>query len=123
LISLLYDHTNQTFNQFFPNNLIPQHIKPSFITTQFYTGHGSFNCYLYRFNLSPTDSCSCHPLSKQNVEHLLLSCPNYYTTKQSLNLSHIDTLQDFVIDHSTHKNFILLCKSILDHLKCPQATS
>lgn len=43
-----------------------------FITTQFFTGHGSFNSYLFRFQLRLDDMCLCG--YQQTVQHLLHSC-------------------------------------------------
>src|SRR5699024_3532083 len=60
------------FQQFFPRG-VPAYIKTNFITTQFVTGHGAFQNYLYRINISPTNICPCGQ-SPQTPIHLLTQC-------------------------------------------------
>jgi ribonuclease HI len=74
-----YQETEQgmTTKQFFTSVhefLKVQHkITTNFITTQFYTGHGKFKHYLYRFKLVNDQMCSCNR-GIQTIDHLLLHC-------------------------------------------------
>lgn len=52
--------------------------QPTYKLTQAMTGHGCFNEYLHRFKLTDddiNDTCPCDDTSKQDVVHLILTCP------------------------------------------------
>lgn len=75
---------------FFPSVL--QRLKckftaPSFVTTQFLSGHGKFGNYLERFRLG-NNICICEH-SDQTVPHLLLECPAFEIRRFELIL-HLD---------------------------------
>ena len=111
-----HEKTNDTFKHFFPSPYIPKFIKPNFILTQFYTGHGNFQKYLNRFQLSQTDCCTCSNTT-QDVTHLLLHCTNYTQIKHHLQLHNINSLHQFTQNKEIHKKFIELCKHIHTHIK------
>ncbi|KFM62413.1 Hypothetical protein in type-1 retrotransposable element, partial [Stegodyphus mimosarum] len=52
--------------------------------TQFFSGHGPFNSYLYRFGLSDTDLCTCGMLG--DPDHFIFHCEltsNFHMKKPS----------------------------------------
>ncbi|GFX44512.1 RNase H domain-containing protein [Trichonephila clavipes] len=68
-------------NALFSKELIPsiqsrlkaKNFQYYFKFTLFLTGHGNLKAYLKRFNLSPTDQCSCSNDTVQNAKHLILA--------------------------------------------------
>ncbi|GFX45498.1 RNase H domain-containing protein [Trichonephila clavipes] len=52
-------HLTKEFIPSIQSRLKAKHFHPNFKLTQVLTGHGNFKAYLKRFNLSPTDQCSC----------------------------------------------------------------
>ncbi|GFU56317.1 RNase H domain-containing protein [Trichonephila clavipes] len=61
-----------------------KHFQPNFKLTQFLTGHGNFNMYLKRSNLSPTDQCSCSSDTVQDAKHLILACTKFSSERYTL---------------------------------------
>ena len=111
-----HQNANNTFKSFFPSHKIPKHITPNFFTTQFYTGHGHFQKYLYRFTHSHTELCTCSNTT-QDPTHLLLNCTHYTNIKYDLHLHNVNTLEEFIQNKNTHNNFKHLCTHIYKHLK------
>ncbi|GFW70923.1 RNase H domain-containing protein [Trichonephila clavipes] len=73
--------------EFIPSNqshLKAKHFHPNFKLTQFLSGHGNFKAYLKRFNLSPTDQCSCSSDTIQNAKHLILACTKLPSERRTL---------------------------------------
>ena len=115
-IQTAHQNANNTFKSFFPSHKIPKHIIPNFITTQFYTGHGHFQKYLYRFTHSLTELCTCSNTT-QDPTHLLLNCTHYTNIKYDLHLHNVNTLEQFIQNKNTYNNFKHLCTHIYKHLK------
>ncbi|GFX63515.1 RNase H domain-containing protein [Trichonephila clavipes] len=70
-------HLTKEFIPSIQSRLKAKHFHPNFELIQFLTGHGNFKAYLKRFNLSPTDQCSCSSDTIQNVKHLILACTKF----------------------------------------------
>ncbi|KAJ4445134.1 hypothetical protein ANN_06935 [Periplaneta americana] len=68
--------TRDTYFPTIHDRLKSHHSKPTFVTTQFLSGHGKFGTYFDRFNI-PADidfTCSCREVL-HSVKHLLFDCP------------------------------------------------
>ena len=72
------------------SRMVHEFYEPSFILTQFMTGHGKFKSYFKRFNINLMDetSCSCG-YADQTVSHLLFKCP-YFLQKRIKLLDHLN---------------------------------
>lgn len=75
---------------FFPTvhkRLQAKHFSPSFILTQFLTGHGKFGSYFMRFNVITDRNhvCRCQ-LSPETVKHVLFDCPAFERRRFNLKL-------------------------------------
>lgn len=80
-----------TKNIFFPtvyDRLNSKFVEPGFIFTQFLSGHGKFNSYFERFNIRNENgyNCKCGEIT-QTVQHLLFSCPLFYTKRFQVELN------------------------------------
>lgn len=73
--------------KFFPSierRLVNHHFATNFKMTQFLTGHGKFNSYLQRFNLSQTPLCDCKIGGIQDPDHIILNCYKYNNERNIL---------------------------------------
>lgn len=72
--------------RFFPTilkRLKYKHFSTDFKLTQVLTGHGSFNSYLFRFNLATSGLCACGD-ADEDVEHFLLHCKLHERARSTL---------------------------------------
>ncbi|XP_039764540.1 uncharacterized protein LOC120637022 [Pararge aegeria] len=58
-------------------------IKPYFAITQSLTNHGYHKSYLFRFKITENDLCPCDNQSSQTLEHLIVKCPRFASTRLS----------------------------------------
>ncbi|GFX80495.1 RNase H domain-containing protein [Trichonephila clavipes] len=77
-------HFTKEFIPSIQSRLKAKHFHANFKLTQFLTGHGNFKAYLKRFNLSPTDQCSCSSDTIQNAKHLILACTKFSSERRTL---------------------------------------
>ncbi|GFX01785.1 RNase H domain-containing protein [Trichonephila clavipes] len=77
-------HLTKAFIPSIQSRLKAKHFHPNFKLIQFLTGHGNFKAYLKRFNLSPTDQCSCSSDTIQNDKHLILACTKFSSERRAL---------------------------------------
>ena len=106
---------NPTLGEFFPVE-VPDWLHTTYYTTVFFTGHGPFRSYLYRFGLSGTDLCSCVGQVPQTVRHILLECDHFKgLVEQSFPLRP-QNLSYFVRDVTSYVKFMDLAKKIYDGL-------
>lgn len=111
-----FKETNDNFRKFFTTQIIPKHVVSNFYTTQFLTGHGHFRSYLFRFNLTNTEHCTCCATS-QTPEHLLLGCPEYAQIKRELKVDRIKHLHEYTANQHNFNKLQILCKHIYIDLK------
>ena len=78
--NLYLNKVNDNFKSFFPTG-VPKHYRTDFFTTQFITGHGQFNSYLHKLNISNVfvPTCICNNIDLQTPIHLLTQCPMFNT--------------------------------------------
>ena len=74
-----------------------QHLIPNFIMTQFLSGHGKFSCYLWKFNLRPSNICVCGEI--QDAHHLIFNCSAIEDLR--LSTTGIDLTRPFISKESS----------------------
>ena len=79
--------TKQLFFPTITDRLTSKFYEPSYILSQFMTGHGKFKAYFNRFHIANqnSDSCPCQN-PEQTVEHLLFECPIHQRNRYFLEL-------------------------------------
>lgn len=82
------DNKGKITHQFFPTIYNRTNIKTAFLsaeTTQFLTGHGRFNSYLYRFKILTDDNCNCNATgTPDTIEHIIYDCPLFNPWRKRL---------------------------------------
>jgi len=72
--------------KFFPtirDRLAISDLRPNFILIQFLSGHGNFQSYLKRFNISQSDLCDCETSVKTPL-HVIFECVIYCEERHQL---------------------------------------
>ena len=103
---------SKPLNEFFPTGVCPKHIRHTFYTTQFYTGHGFFKSYLSEKRLARNPFCSCRPRSRQTPEHLLLHCPLTKNIITSQFTPQPSSLQQFILNPLNAAKFCTVTRQI-----------
>lgn len=79
-----------------------KYYKPTYIESQFLTGHGKFKEYLQRFNITTENTCHCQEKSAQTPQHLLVHCTQMWHHKQHL---HARLRADGIYEQPNFKTF------------------
>lgn len=96
LVSSYFKDTNSNFQSFFVNKEIPKFFINNFYSNQIITNSGSFNHYLHKLKISPTENCNCTLGGVQDGTHLVTICSNF------LPLHRLDSPSQYL---SSKKNF------------------
>ncbi len=121
----IISNTGNITKLYFPTVYHRLHLReltPDFITTQFLTGHGKFNAYLYRFKVKTSPECECgNP--EQTIEHLINDCPRYlefrmqlYYDLNSINQSQSTNFSHYTLNSETFNIFKLYIYKIYKSL-------
>jgi ribonuclease HI len=73
--------------KFFPtvqHRFSAKFIHLNYVLTQFLTGHGKFNQYLYRFKLKDSPNCECDEQSIQTPIHLIFNCSMFHQERRPM---------------------------------------
>ena len=106
---------NLTLQEFFPGK-VPDWFYTDYYTTTFLTGHGPFNEYLKRFNLTESDLCPCNMQASQTVKHILTECATFDELIGQFFYPKPQTLSEFVRDPKSLDKFRSVTKGIYNTL-------